>query len=137
MGKRVPCFLGNVKRDALGALFTRFVLSGAAGSCLHYSVFLILVIVVEVASGLAAFLGAVCGACVVYLLNRRYTFGSSVTHSRALPRFIILSLFGAILNGAVVSWLSHAGLHFLASQVTATLLVLIVNFVVSKKWIYR
>lgn len=137
MEKRASDLSETAERGALGALFAKFALSGAAGTSLHYSVFLFLVTVLNIPSGASAFVGAACGACAVYVLNRRFTFGSSVAHAKALPRFAAMSLVGAAMNGAIVGWLSHVGVHFLLAQIIATLIVLFVNFVVSKKWIYR
>ncbi len=117
--------------------FLKFAVVGATATCLHYAIFLSLVMFLGVAPGPAAAIGASFGACVVYTLNRRYTFDTERSHSQMIPRFIALSILGALLNGVIVGWLSGIGLHFLLSQVVATVLVLFINFFVSKKWIYR
>jgi putative flippase GtrA len=44
---------------------------------------------------------------------------------------------GAVLNGVLVGLLSSAGLYFLLAQVLATGLILVINFIVSKLWIFR
>jgi putative flippase GtrA len=87
--------------------------------------------------GRAAFAGAVVGACVVYLLNRRFTFASNRSHAATLPRFALVAALGAVLNGAVVGLLSAAGVYFLLAQVVATGVILVINFIVSKLWIFR
>ncbi|WP_312513839.1 GtrA family protein [Massilia sp.] len=120
-----------------GMQFLKFAFVGATATGLHYAIFLALVMFLDVAPGLAAAIGACFGACVVYILNRRYTFTTERSHKETIPRFVALSVLGAVLNGAIVGWLSGIGLHFLLSQVVATVLVLFINFVVSKKWIYR
>lgn len=114
-----------------------FAVVGLCGTMLHYCVFLGLVVLLEVQPGRSAFVGAAAGACVVYLLNRRYTFDSQRPHAETIPRFAALSILGAVLNGAIVGWLSMIGLHYLLAQMAATVLVLFVNFIVSKKWIFR
>jgi putative flippase GtrA len=120
-----------------GAQFLKFASVGAIATGLHYVIFLALVMLLGVAPGIAAFVGAAFGACVVYLLNRRYTFATQRGHGETLPRFILLSIVGAVLNGAIVGWLSRLGLYPLLAQMVATVIVLFINFVVSKKWIYR
>ena len=122
-----------------GAQFTRFAMAGGAGTCVHYLVLLALVSLAGIAPGRAAFAGAAVGACVIYLLNRRYTFASSRSrgHAQALPRFALLAAAGAVLNGALVGLLSGAGMYFLLAQVIATGVILVINFVVSKLWIFR
>jgi len=131
-----PSWLSGARARS-GAQFLKFAVVGLAATCLHYAIFLALVMLVDVAPGLAAAIGASFGACVVYLLNRRYTFATQRAHRETIPRFVALSIVGALLNGAIVGWLSGMGLHFLLSQVVATVLVLFINFVVSKTWIYR
>jgi putative flippase GtrA len=120
-----------------GAQFTRFAMAGGAGTCVHYLVLIALVSLAGIAPGRAAFAGAAVGACVIYLLNRRYTFASSRSHAQALPRFALMAAAGAALNGALVGLLSGAGVYFLLAQVIATGAILVINFVLSKLWIFR
>lgn len=120
-----------------GGQFLSFAVVGAAGTGVHYVLYLALVMLFGVGPGGAAFAGAVAGACVVYLLNRRFTFNTTRQHRETFPRFAALALFGALLNGAIVGALSRIGLHFLLAQIAATVIVLFINFVVSKKWIFR
>lgn len=131
-----PSWLSG-ERARSGVQFLKFAFVGGAATALHYAIFLALVMFADVAPGVAAAIGACFGACVVYTLNRRYTFTTQRSHGQMIPRFVALSVLGALLNGAIVGWLTNAGLHFLLSQVVATILVLFINFVVSKKWIYR
>jgi len=121
----------------LGAQFAKFALAGGLGTGLHYLVLIALVSGPGVAPGPAAFAGAAAGACLVYLLNRRYTFDSRQDHRRTLPRFVALAVAGALLNGLLVGLLSGAGLHFLLAQVVATAAILVLNFIVSKLWIFQ
>jgi putative flippase GtrA len=122
---------------AFGAQLTRFALAGGAGTSAQYLVLLALVSLAGVPPGRASFAGAVVGACVVYLLNRRYTFASKRSHAATLPRFALMAALGAVLNGVLVGLLSAAGLYFLLAQVLATAGILVINFIVSKLWIFR
>jgi putative flippase GtrA len=123
---------------SLGAQFTKFVMAGGAGTAAHYLVLIALVSLAGMAPGRAAFAGAMVGACVIYLLNRRYAFAaSSRSHAEALPRFALMAGVGAVLNGMLVGLLSSAGLYFLLAQVMATGVILVINFIVSKLWIFR
>jgi putative flippase GtrA len=128
---------GSPSLCALGAQLTRFALAGGAGTASHYLLLLVLVSLAGIHPGRAAFMGAAVGACVVYLLNRRYTFASSRSHAAALPRFALVATAGAVLNGVLVGLLSAAGLYFLLAQVLATIAILGINFIVSKWWIFR
>ena len=122
---------------SFGAQFTRFAMAGGAGTGVHYLVLIALVSLAGIAPGRAAFMGAAVGAGVIYLLNRRYTFASSCSHAQALPRFVLMAAVGAALNGMLVGLLSGAGVYFLLAQMMATGLILVINFIVSKLWIFR
>lgn len=128
---------GMAKRTAIGAQISRFVLTGGAGTAVHYLVLIVLVHVAGMPPGRAAFAGAASGACVVYLLNRNFTFATRRSHVETLPRFAAMAIAGAFMNGALVGMLSAAGLHYLVAQASATVAVLIFNFIVSKSWIFR
>lgn len=117
--------------------FLRFALVGAAGTLLHYITLSLLVWSGIAAPGPAAAAGACAGACINYWLNYHYTFGGSGKHRATMPRFFALAALGVVLNGVIVSQLSHAGLHFLIAQLVATGLILILNFLISKKWIFQ
>ncbi len=117
--------------------FLGFALVGAAGTLLHYLVLSALVVSSVSPPGPAAAAGAAAGACLNYWLNRRYTFRSGRRHREALPRYLVLAAVGAAGNGLVVSILSGAGLHFLPAQFIATGLILLLNFSISKKWIFQ
>jgi len=121
----------------LGTQFTKFVAAGGAGTALHYLILIVLVSQFGVPAGSAAFVGATAGACTVYLINSRYTFDSQHSHARTLPRFALMALVGAVLNGMLVAMLSTAGLYFLLAQMIATIAILVINFIVSKLWIFR
>ncbi len=120
----------------LNSQFLRFAAAGAVGTACHYLVLLVLSGAAGVPPGRAAACGALVGAIVNYWLSRNLIFRSERRHAEALPRFAAMALVGAVLNGLVVGGLAGLGLHFLLAQVCATLLVLVINYVVSKKWIF-
>jgi putative flippase GtrA len=132
----VPLNALFTSRNASSQIF-KFVLVGGTGTALHYLVFVLAVATLAVRPGYAAFIGASVGAFANYVLNRRFTFDSRRPHRETLPRFALMAAVGAVLNGLLVGALSTAGLHFLLAQAIATVSILILNFVVSKTWIFR
>ncbi len=128
---RMPSLLSQLNHQ-----FLRFAAAGALGTACHYLVLLALSAGAGIAPGPAAACGALVGAVVNYWLNRNLIFRSERRHAEALPRFAAMALFGALLNGLIVGALARLGLHFMAAQVCATLLVLVLNYVISKKWIF-
>jgi len=110
---------------------------GAVGTALHYVVLLTLVSGFGVAPPIGAMAGATCGAACNYGLNHRFTFQSDRRHRSALPRFVLMALVGILLNGIIVKTLTMQTINYLVSQVVATLLILALNFLVSKLWIFN
>jgi putative flippase GtrA len=117
--------------------FLRFVLVGAAGTACHYLTLSALVLAGMATPGTASAVGACVGACINYWLNYRYTFVSTRSHREMMPRFFAVAAIGAVANGIIVSQLSGVGMHFLLAQVIATCIILLINFLVSKKWIFQ
>lgn len=117
--------------------FSRFLAAGAIGTMGHYALLILAVSVFGFAPVLGATMGAALGALTNYMLNYRYTFISNVKHVVALPRFLLLAGVGIFLNAFIVGVFVHFGLHYLAAQVIATAGVLVLNYFVSKTWIFR
>ena len=115
----------------------RFAIVGAAGTALHYVVLVLLVTGLDRDPAVGAVLGATCGAAFNYWLNHRFTFRSDRSHAQAVPRFISMAAAGIVLNGMIVKALTLAGVHYLLSQAIATPIILVLNFFLSKLWIFR
>lgn len=116
--------------------FVRYTLAGGIATAVHYAVLLGLVEAGQATAGWAAAVGATTGAFVAYLANRHFVFAGSVaSHRQALPRFLAVATLGVAISGSVV-WLGNEvlGLHYVAAQVSATLLVLALGFQINRAW---
>ena len=123
---------------ALISRFLRFALVGIFGTAAHYTVLVSLVEVYGVPVLFATTAGFLTGALVNYILNRRFTFASDATHVIALPKFLTVSVLGAVINWLVVAWLlGHVNVHYVVIQLFATGVVLIWNFTANYKWTFR
>jgi putative flippase GtrA len=117
--------------------FSVFSMMGALGTACHYLVLVGCVQLAHLGPTLAATLGYCTGAIVNYVLNRRVTFRSTRAHAVAGPRYVTIVLLGLAINTAMMALLTaRLGLHYLFSQVLCTGLVLMMNFVVSKFWVF-
>ncbi len=118
--------------------FFWYIVAGGLATAVHYAVLIALVELTGFAAAPSAALGALCGAGVSYLLNRRVTFAaSSAGHGHALPRFLAIALLGALLNGLLV-WLGvqQFGWHYLLAQALATVLVMGLTFRLNRLWTF-
>ena len=118
--------------------FFWYIVAGGIATAVHYAVLVALVELSGLGAAPSASIGALCGAAVAYFANRHMTFAEShARHVQALPRFMLIALLGAVVNGAVV-WLGvhQLGWHYLLAQVLATVLVLGLTFRLNRLWTF-
>lgn len=115
----------------------RYGLVGAVGTLAHYAI-LVGAVSLHLATPVAASMaGAVVGAIVNYVLNAKYTFHHK-GHAQALPKFALIAIAGALMNGALMKILIDTlGLHYLVAQVLATLIVLGLTYTANSLWTFR
>lgn len=117
--------------------FIRYTAVGAFATALHY---LVLVLCVE-RGGWPAFaasgFGAVLGAQVAYAGNRWFTFAHRGEVLGSWPRFQATALIGALMGMAIVALGERVGVHYVLSQVAATLLSLLLTFAINRLWTFR
>lgn len=118
--------------------FLTFAICGAFGTAAQYGVLIALVSGFGVGSVRASSAGFVLGAVINYVLNYRYTFASSGPHLATGTKFMVVALLGAGINAAIMAALTHGlQLHYLASQLIATAVVLCWNFLANRIWTFR
>lgn len=122
--------------QSLSAQFARFAAGGLLGTACHYATLVILVELAGVPAVPATLAGYVLGALTNYLIARRFVFATTRPHRAALPRFMVVAASGAAINTVIVALLIATGLHYLPSQLVATLIVLGWNFLVNKYWTF-
>lgn len=129
--------------------FIKFALIGGAATLLQFFLLWIFVeflgLITVVASA-----ASYCGSAIFnYLANYYFTFGSDSSHKETLPRFVLTVALGMTFSTVLFSIFQHTLINFapantilynrayLIAQLFATLLTLIVNFLMHKFWIYR
>jgi len=124
----------------LRAVLPRFMLFATVGGLCTGIQYLILVYLVSMHdwhATVASTLGFIASALVNYLLNYKITFRSKNPHLSALPRFLVISGVGLVLNGAILqAGIAYTSVPYLWCQVAATVIVLFWNFAGSLKWSY-
>lgn len=130
--------LADLNIGLIGKQFTRFAACGAVGTLAHYLLLILLVHGWRSSAVTASSAGFVLGAAVNYALNYRYTFRSTKSHREVMWKFIAVASIGALINTALMSLLTHhSNLHYLLSQLIATAVVLVWNFMVNRIWTFR
>jgi putative flippase GtrA len=86
----------------------------------------------------ASIVGITVGAVINYFLNYRFTFKSTKSHKEAMSKFIIVAIFGAIINtGLMYVGINVLYLYYLLAQIIATGIVLLWNFTANKLWTFN
>ena len=118
-------------------LWINYFLVGLLATSFHYLILILLVEVGHLKAETSTFLGALCGAFLAYILNHRVTFTSTQKHRQSLPKFMLIALFMAIVNGSLVGVsVTYLNWHYLQGQVVATSLLFILSFLLNKKWTF-
>ena len=117
--------------------FAVFTGVGAIGTALHYLVLVALVHTLEANPVMSSALGFLVGAVTNYLLNYKVTFRSGKTYSETAAKFAIVAAIGLGLNTSVMAmFVEWMHLYYLLSQVLATGLVLLWNFIANRHWTF-
>lgn len=116
--------------------FLIYALFGAAATLVHYTVLVSLVEMALLSPPPAAFVGALCGALVGFILNYKITFAASnPLVEMALMRFLLTAAVGAFVSAALV-WVCVELFqwHYLVAQILATVLLLVLTYQVNRRW---
>jgi putative flippase GtrA len=123
-------------KAVLSPTLLRFIVVGLSNTVISYLVFIGLHRLLETAF-LAQALAYAAGICWSYAWNSRWTFGQAAYSRAQFVRFVVtqLSLLAAssVLIGIAVDALR---LHATASWVVVMALVTIVNYLVTKHWVF-
>ena len=115
----------------------KFLLVGGFCTGLQYAILFGLVEWNHWQATAASSLGFALSALVNYIFNYRFTFKATLGHRKALPRFVVTSGSGLVLNGAIMqAGIVYTTVPYLWCQLAATVVVLFWNFIGSLKWSY-
>lgn len=121
----------------LAGQFSRFTLVGVLGTAVHYGVMFFMILALRIPPLPATCTGFITSAIFSYLLNRRITFSSTVTHSVALPKFLAVGTVGLAINASLVGVLTGpVDWHWFPAQLCASAIVLCWNFAANRIWTF-
>ena len=119
-----------------GRSFVRYVLVGGVATAAHWSLLALLVEADWAPAWVGSGAGAVLGAQVAFVGNRRFTFGHRGPWRQAWWRFMGTALLGAVAGMAIVAAGVALGLHYLLAQAVATLAAMLLTFGVNRGWTF-
>jgi putative flippase GtrA len=115
--------------------FLRYSAVGLCATLAHYAVLMALVESQTCSPAWASAWGAVLGAQVAYFGNRWWT-NSTTWRGATWLRFQLTAWVAALFG---VLWLTlgmHLGLYYLLAQAVATLINLVLTFLVNRRWVF-
>ena len=117
--------------------FATFTGVGAVATGIQYGILVLAVHFLKIDPVVASTAGFALSAGVNYLLNYRVTFGSKKAHHQAFPRFVVVVCLGLVLTALLMNLGVHRlGLHYLPAQIGTTAVVLLWNFIASRRWTF-
>lgn len=122
---------------AVSSSFPRFVAVGATATALQYAILLVAVELGGVSPTLASSLGFVISAVFNYLANKHVTFEADTPNTVAAPRFVVMMIVGLTTTSLCMHTLTTLGVYYLLSQVITTTVVLMINFQLASRWVFR
>lgn len=124
-------------RLAVAHKFLKFLIVGGFCTALQYLILIALVEGLGVSATPASTVGYVVSSGLNYFLNYSFTFRSGAKHGRSLPRFLLITGCGLLLNGTV-TYVGTVifGLHYMIAQVAATIVALLWNFLANLQWTF-
>lgn len=117
--------------------FKAFALVGMLSTAVHFIVLFMLAELFAMYAVWASSLGYLSGGATNYVLNYRRTFRSIVPHRIAILRFVTVAAAGFFVNGLLIQLLTASlRMHYLVSQMIATSVVLVWNFLANRHWTF-
>lgn len=115
----------------------RFAAVGVVGTAIHYAVLIAAVELAGASPVTGTFFGFITAAFVSYFLNAAFTFGQRPNLKSGLFKNYISLAFGLAINVGTVAALTHWEVPYIPSQIAATVLAFIWNFLASKFIVFR
>ena len=118
--------------------FSRFLLVGFFNTFLGYAVIFSCMYLTELSPEFSNILGYSIGLLVSYLLNKHYTFRSSLNWHRELIRFLLVFCIAYAANFAIlIALIRLMGVHEAIGQICAGVVYVVVSYLLNKIYVFR
>lgn len=118
--------------------FLRYALVGLFGTVIHFS---LMVLAAEHWGWdplVAATLGFLAAFIASYLINKRWTFASGLSHATSAWRYGAVSLLGLGVNSALLALLVYGfSFWYVSAQLAVIMVVPIMNFGLNRYWTFK
>jgi putative flippase GtrA len=117
--------------------FIIYCIVGGIATGMHYVVMVALIKWGGMTEIAATCIGYTSGAIVKYPLNHGLVFDSDEPHRQAIPKFVAACVIGFLMNAVVFAALFQVfPKYYMIAQVLTTGIVLFVNYLLARYWIF-
>ena len=132
--------LNNLKSLAFSQInkssFFRFLLVGASATLLHYLLMGFMIYIHDISATNSSAIGYIISAFYNYWANSQFSFTKVHSLGRRLPRFILVTVTGLLINHAILLVGIYFFVPIVISQLAATFFVLIWNYILNAVWTF-
>lgn len=119
-------------------VFAKFLGIGSIATLIQYLILVVLVESTIIPPYIASAIGYAISAIFNYLANYYFSFESSADHILAIGKFIFVVAIGLILNSVLMFFATELlNYNYILSQLVATSIITISNFILLKHWAYK
>lgn len=120
------------------ASFIKFLGVGGIATAIQYVIYLALVNFFSIEIVIASAAAYIISAIFNYLANYHFTFKSQGAHLTTFIRFALCSAIGLLVSTLIMTiCVYHLNYHYLVSQVMATCITTLSNYVTMKTWAFN
>lgn len=114
----------------------RFLVTGALVVVVDYGVLIILHGALSLDVTISAVIAFLCAFVVNFTVNRTWTFRAGGAPGGPLVRFTVLVAANTVVTALGMWWLTNLGMHYLGAKTTLVAVIVPVNFVVMRVWVF-
>lgn len=126
-----------LSKEELGKI-VKFAITGIINTVVDMGIFGLLRVGVSASLELSQTLGYTAGVVCSYSINRRWTFSTDERFfSKAMIRFLAVSLCCMGLSVVMIRFLAYQGLHDFVSKLATTAVIMGISFLANRLWVFR
>ncbi|WP_109471673.1 GtrA family protein [Ornithinimicrobium cavernae] len=121
-----------------GGRLLRYAVAGGLSALTHVGTLTVLVETGLASPVVASTIGFVLSIVVSYSLQKAWVFSSTAAHRTTLPRFLVATAVGLLLNAAVLALGTEVlSVHYVLVQAVALVLIPLSNYLINSLWTFR
>lgn len=130
--------LENIQIKKISSEFLKFAIVGILNTLINYGIFIFLLSILGVIYYVSGAIGFIAGAITGFILNRYWTFGSSVPIMIGSIKYFVVQLICLSIHMLIqISVTKYLQVPEVYSQLAGIAVTTIVNFVISRKFVFN